>query len=110
MIAEALALTFAQVQSACSSHARKEQASVYYFSPYYYCAVKNEEYLPPKLYSDDAHKTEWEKVCFKQGRTLYRTLDGNAAPPIEPLDCTNSSFEWFIGPLSNLPDANTLQK
>jgi hypothetical protein len=110
LLCEILEMSRERIIGIMKTGGTKERAATYYLSPYYYCAVKKDRLLPNKLYEDDTQPTLWEKICFKQGRTLYRTLDGNTPPPEEPLLLSDTTFEWFIGPLSSLPDANTTQK
>lgn len=106
ILQEALLCSHDTCVNAMVEKATSGVSAVYYIAPYFYCAAKNERVLPLTVYKGDKHRANWEKVCFKQGRTLYRCLDGNKPPDKEPLDVTNTTFEWFIGPLSDFGDAN----
>lgn len=97
MMSELFGIPYERIDSLMMQKATKTCPSLYYYCPFYYVSIKSARALPKFLNGDPQH---WQKVCTKQGRTIWRCLDGNKF-------FENTHFyeiedaEWFVGPLKH---------
>lgn len=102
MISELFGIPYEKIDSLMMKKATPTCPALYYYCPFNYVAIKSARALPKNLYGDPQY---WQKVCSKNGRTIWRCLDGNKFRENTHFDEIENA-EWFVGPHKH-PDAQT---